>query len=78
MAGAVFSEIQFAPPPDPSIFMLDAGEGSVYHFSLQLVYQRQYKSLLPLPKGEATAFAVGQNHQLYLAVGNKVYFALLP
>ena len=75
---AVFSEIQFAPPPDPSIYMLDAGERAVYHFTLQLVYQKQYKTLFPLPAGEATAFAVGQNHQVFLALGNKVYFALLP
>ncbi|MBC8505926.1 MAG: hypothetical protein ISR58_03610 [Anaerolineales bacterium] len=78
MADAVFSEIQFAPPPDPSIYMLDSGGRSVYHFTLQLVYQKQYKSLFPLPEGQATAFAVGQNHQIFLALGNKVYFALLP
>ncbi|MBL7163482.1 MAG: hypothetical protein ISS57_12830 [Anaerolineales bacterium] len=78
IADAVFSEIQFAPPPDPSIYMLDSGGRSIYHFSLQLVYQRQYHSQIPLPAGEATAFAVGPNHQVFLAIGNQVYFALLP
>ncbi len=75
---ARFREIHFAPPPDPSIYMLDAEGRSVFHFSLQMVYQRQYKSLAPLPEGKATAFAVGTNHQVYLALGNKVYYALLP
>ncbi len=78
MGDAVFSEIQFVPPPDPSIFMLDADERSIYHFSLQLVYQRQYRSQTLLPEGEATAFTVGPNHQVFLAIGNQVYFALLP
>jgi len=78
IAGAVFREIQFAPPPDPSIYMLDSGGRSIYHFSMQLVYQRQYQSRSALPQGEATAFAVGPNHQVFLAIGNRVYYALLP
>jgi len=78
MADARFSEILFAPPPDPSIYMLDPEGRSVYHFSLQLVYQRQYQSLAPLPEGEATAFAVGTNHQVFLALADKIYSALLP
>ena len=78
IADAVFSEIQFAPPPDPSIYMLNSGGRSIYHFSLQLVYQRQYHAQTSLPAGEATAFAVGPNHQVFLAIGNRVYYALLP
>jgi len=78
MADAVFREIQFAPPPDPSIYMLNAGTQSIFHFSLQLVYHRQYHSQTPLPVGDASAFAIGPNHQVFLAIGNQIYYALLP
>jgi hypothetical protein len=75
---AIFNQIQFAPPPDPSIYMLDPGAGSIYHFSLALVYQRQYHGQSSLPDKPATAFAVSHNHQVFLAIGNQIYFALLP
>lgn len=78
MDGATFSQIQFAPPPDPSIYMLDPIKRSVFHFSLQLVYQRQYHGQDTLPEGLATAFAVSPNHQVFLAIGNQVYYTLLP
>jgi hypothetical protein len=76
--GVIFSEIQFAPPPDPSLYLLEPVERAIYHFSLQLVYQRQYRSQTPLPEGMATAFTVSPNHQAFLAIGNRVYYAFLP
>jgi len=78
MVDAVFNQIQFAPPPDPSIYMLNPGGRSIYHFSLALVYQRQYHGQASLPEGPATAFAVSHNHQVFLAIGNRIYYALLP
>ncbi len=77
MPDASFREIQFAPPPDPSIYMLDAAGRSIYHFSLTLVYQRQYRPQSGLPESEATAFAVGPNRQAFIALGNQIFFALL-
>ena len=76
--GAVFSEIQFAPPPDPSLYLLEPETRAIYHFSMRLAFQRQYRAQGPLPDGPATAFAVGSNHQAFLAIGNQVYYALLP
>ncbi|MBU0510761.1 MAG: hypothetical protein KKD28_12355 [Chloroflexi bacterium] len=75
--GAVFSEIQFAPPPDPSLFLLEPDMRAIYHFSMRLAFQRQYRAQNPLPDGPVTAFAVGPNHQAFLAIGNQVYYASL-
>jgi len=75
---AVFSEIQFAPPPDPSLYLLEPRTLSIYHFSVRLTYQRQYRALTTLPEGPATAFTVSSNHQVFLAIGNQVFFSPLP
>lgn len=79
MENAYFTEILFAPPPDPSIYLLDPDAAAVYHFSVRLTYQRQYRSRDPLPEGPATAFAISRgNRTVFLAIGNQVYYAPLP
>jgi len=60
---ARFSEIQFAPPPDPSIYLLDPEKSAIYHFSVRLTLQRQYQSSQPLPDGRATSFAVNRGNR---------------
>jgi hypothetical protein len=77
--GAYFTEILFAPPPDPSIYMLEPNSQAVYHFSVRLTFQRQYRSREPLPEGPATAFAISRgNRTVLMAVGNEVFYAGLP
>ncbi len=78
MVGATFRQVLFSPPPDPSIYLLDGSARAIYHLSLQLVYQRQYRPSGSLPEGEATAFTVGQDRRVFLALGNQVYFGFLP
>jgi hypothetical protein len=75
---AVFREIQFAPPPDPSLYILEPERLSIYHFSVRLTYQRQYRPQNISTESPATAFAISPNHQVFLAIGNQVYFAPLP
>jgi hypothetical protein len=77
--GAQFAEIQFSPPPDPSIYLLEPDSKAVYHFSVRLTLQRQFQSSNPLPEGPATSFAINRNSRLmFLATGNQVYYASLP
>jgi len=78
MDGAVFKEIQYAPPPDPSLYLLEPETPAIYHFSVRLSYQRQFRPLNPLPEGPATAFTVSPNRQVFLAIGNQVFFSPLP
>jgi hypothetical protein len=75
---ALFNQIYFSPPPDPSMYMLDPGGQAIYHFSLRLAFQRQFRSIDPLPEGPATAFAVSPNRTIFLAIGNQVFYAALP
>lgn len=75
---AIFQEIQLTSPPDSSIFLLEPTKPSIYRFTLRLNYHKQYRPLEPLTKGSATAFTVSSGHQVFLAIGNKVFVALLP
>lgn len=75
---ALFTQIQFAPPPDPSLFLLEPKAHSIYHFSLRLVLQRQYQPLRSLGDEPVSAFTVSAARTAFLALGNQVYFAPLP
>jgi hypothetical protein len=72
-----FQQIQYLPPPDPSIYLFDPGNAAIYLFSLQLKYQRQYRPSTPLPEAP-TAFVVGTNRRVFLAAGNQIYEAEIP
>ncbi len=78
MQGTNFTQMQFAPPPDPSIYLFDPYDEAIYHFSMRLAFQRQYRPLQPLPAEEVTAFAVGPNRRAFIATDDQVYFAIMP
>ncbi|HJW90833.1 MAG TPA: hypothetical protein VJ436_09360, partial [Anaerolineales bacterium] len=74
-----FTEILFIPPPDPSIYMLEPNTHAIYHFSVRLTFQRQFRPQTSLGKTPATAFAISRgNRTAFLAIGNQVYAAMLP
>ncbi len=78
-AGAHFAAIQYVSPPDPALYLLDDARQAVYLFSLQLRFLRQYRSLYPLEGSAPTAFAVDHpSRRLFLALGNEVYYTVLP
>jgi hypothetical protein len=72
-----FQQIQYLPPPDPSIYLFDPSDAAIYLFSLQLKYQWQYRPSTPLPE-MPTAFVVGTNRRVFLAAGNQIYEAEIP
>jgi hypothetical protein len=81
--GATFTQLQTTQPPDPSLFVLDVANKSVYHLSLRrLNLQRQYRPVIesdfPLPNRQPTAFVVTPNRRVLLAFENQVYFAAIP
>ena len=75
---ARFSQIFYKAPPDPSLFMLDPVFQAVYHFSMKLTFRHQFRSINPLPAGEATAFTITPNNMILLAIGHYVYYAPMP
>lgn len=76
---AYFSQLQFSPPPEPSIYLLDPQSQAVYRFSVQLTFDRQFRSNDQLSDLPASAFYVNRSdHAIYMAIGNQVYYAPLP
>ncbi len=75
---SLFDQIYFAPPPDPSLYLLDPANQAVFHFSLRLNFQRQYRSSTALPAGPVSAFTFSPDRLLFLAIKNQVFFAALP
>jgi hypothetical protein len=77
---APFTQIQNTLPPDPSLYFLEPLNQSVYHFSLRnLAFQRLLAPESPPAPGVATAFYVDNlQGYVYLAIGNQVFYAILP
>ncbi len=75
--GTQFTQLRFSPPPDPSIYLLDEVAGAVYHYSLRLTFQRQYRPLAAL-EGTITAFAISPGRTIFTAFGNEIYGSILP
>jgi len=75
-----FIQITSIPPPDPSLFLLEPKGQAIYHFSLRnLAFQKMFLPEQPLPKRNASAFAINQTRRyLYLALGNQIFYAALP
>lgn len=70
------TEMVYSPPPEPSLYFLDPSSGSVFQFSLRLIYQAQY-----LPKtafgDNLMAFSIGPPNHLYVAAGSQVFHVQL-
>jgi hypothetical protein len=82
--GAIFSQMQNTPPPNAFVALLDSVAQAIYRFSpSQLELQDQLRASIgsasPLPDGvPASAFTIGPNHIIFLAVGDSLYFAEEP
>jgi len=72
--GGLPASIEYSPPPEPSLFFLDLTQGTVYHYSMRLVYQGQYPTAFG---SETTAITIGPPNGLFVAVGDQVYAAQL-
>ncbi len=77
---AHFTQMMFAPAPDPNLLLLDADSQGVFRFaprSLELQGQLRPEAGRdnPLPQGAVSAMAVSPNHVLYFALQDRIYFA---
>ena len=78
---AHFTQMMFTPAPDSALLLLDTdGQGIFRLTPRSLELQSQLRPLAgranPLPPGPVGAMTVSPNHVLYMAVQDKVYFAV--
>ena len=74
--GADPLQMVYSPPPEPSLFFLDADTGSIFQYSMRLVYQGQYRPTEPL-QDLVAAITEAPPSDLLLAAGGQVYYAQL-
>ena len=68
------TSVIYAPPPEPSLFLLDPQSRTVYQYSMRLVYQGRFIPTPGLPETPVD-LAVGPPHDLFLVAGDQVFFA---
>jgi hypothetical protein len=76
-----FSQVLYISPRDPSVMLLASGTGEIYQFSSHLTLNRIYRSNLAdqFAGGlKATAFGISSNRNAYLAIGNLLYWSVIP
>jgi len=78
---AHFTQMMFTPAPDSALLLLDTDGQGVFRLTPRsLELQNQLRPLAgranPLPPGPVGAMTVSPNHVLYMAVQDKVYFAV--
>lgn len=76
-----FEQLAYSPPPDPSIYYLEADKAELYQFSLRLNLNKVLRSGLKagtLPDGGASAFYVSPDRKVFMAFGSQLYYAVLP
>jgi len=64
----------YSPPPEPSLFFLDGLEGTVFHYSMRLVYQAQYPTEF---EDQVNAITAAPPNDLFVAAGDQIYYAQL-
>ncbi len=78
LSGANYTAIQYTPPPDPSLTILDANNADIYRFSLRFrLYERLRSDMgdFDIESPVATAFTIGIDRVAFLAFGHQVFYA---
>ena len=76
-----FDQLAYSPPPDPSVYYLEAQQAALYQFSLRLNLNKVLRFGTAdgsVPTQKVTAFFVSPDRRVFLAFGNQLFHALLP
>jgi len=77
-----FVQLQTTAAPDSSLYLLDAKNRMIYHFSLKLNFQRSLATQMnqsnPQYKREPTAFTISPARTMFIAYSNQLFYAKLP
>ncbi len=69
-------QMVYSPPPEPSLFFLDATSGSIYQYSMRLVYLGVILPAEPID-GTVSTLTEAPPNDLFVATTDQVYYAQL-
>jgi hypothetical protein len=69
--------IIYDPPPEPSLYLLDAASSGLYQLSLKLALVRQFRPYYTLP-GPITSVAIDPAKRFFASAADNVYLAARP
>ena len=73
-----YTQLQYSPPPDPSLYLLEPAKQAIDRYSLRnLAYQSRYLPQTSLPAATA-AWVDPVERLVFLATGGRVYYANQP
>ena len=79
LSDTAFKQLIAVEMPNPSLYMLDTSSSAIYQFSMALYLNEQYRAQpygeTKLPDEAPTAFAISTNRQVFIAFGNRLYYA---
>lgn len=67
----------YAPPPEPSMYLLNSDTGGVYQLSLKLAFVKQFRPQSSWPEA-GLALEIDPAKRVFVGAGDNVYFALTP
>jgi hypothetical protein len=67
----------YDPPPEPSLYLVDADTAGLYQLSLKLALVKQFRPRRPLPDS-ITALAIDASKRIFVAAGDNVYVSARP
>ena len=76
-----FNQVAYVSPRDPSVMILSATSGDIVQFSRHLTLNRIFRNNIGTQLGdgqEATAFGISANRNAYLAIGDLLFYAVIP
>lgn len=67
----------YAPPPEPSLYLLNSDTGGVYQLSLKLAFVKQFRPNSAWPEA-GLALEIDPAKRVFVGAGDNVYFAASP
>jgi hypothetical protein len=67
----------YAPPPEPSLYLLNSDTGGVYQLSLKLAFVKQFRPQSAWPE-VGLALEIDPAKRVFVGAGDNVYFASTP
>ena len=78
LEGLQFSQLAANQPAEQSFYLLEAGRQELFHLNRAYEILEVLSPSEPLPEEPISAFTIGQDRVLFVAIGGEIFTAQLP